>query len=199
MHKLWETSADSAADSFDNASSNFPFPSPGPSILDDDESKFLDSFFDGVSSDQFNYDSFSNPPDGSELGLGWEELPPTFMGTTSSFGQQPQPGNHGFSDMNFGNMNMQMHAGPSILPATSADVLAAATLLQSGPRGRSMSLQDGMFREDIPGLTNGQVRHQSITQQTPRSQAGFQQRLPPDDVIPDTFYTDMMFGPQSSS
>jgi hypothetical protein len=204
LHTFWETSADSAADSFDTSGSTFPFPSPtapapGPSILDDNESKFLDSFFDGVSSDQFNYDFFSNPPDGSELGLGWEELPPTFMGTTSSFGQQPQPGNHGFSDMSFGNMNSQMHTAPQIPSSTSADVLAAATLLQNGPHARSMSIQDGMFREDIPRPTNGQVRHQSIAQQTPRSQADFQLRLPADEFMRDNFYTDMVFGPQSSS
>jgi hypothetical protein len=204
FYKLCKISADTSADSFDTSSSNFPFPSPtapapGPSILDDNESKFLDSFFDGVSSDQFNYDFFNNPPDGSELGLGWEELPPTFMGTTSSFGQQPQPGNHGFSDMNFSGLNPQMHPGPSIPPSTSADVLAAATLLQNGPHGRSMSLQDGMFREDISRPINGQVRHQSIAQQTPRSQADFQQRLPSDDFMRDTFYTEMMFGGQSSS
>jgi Helix-loop-helix DNA-binding domain len=152
-----------------------------------------------VSSDQFNYDFFNNAPDGSELGLGWDELPPTFMGTTSSFGQQPQPGNHGFADMNFGNMNTQMHAGPSIPPSTSADVLAAATLLQNGPHGRSMSLQDGIFREDIPRSTNGQLRHQSMAQQTPRSQAEFQQRSTTDDFMRDTFYTDMMFGPQGGT
>jgi hypothetical protein len=204
LHKLWETSADSAADSFDNASSNFPFPSPtepgpGPSVLNDNESKFLDSFFDGVSSDQFNYDFFNNPPDGAELGLGWEEIPLTFMETIASFGPQPQPVNYGFSDMNFGNMNTQIHSGLLILPATSADVLAAATLVQNGPHGRSMSLRDSMFRKDIPGLINGQVRHLSITQQTPRSQAGFQQSLPPHDFMLNTFYTDMIFGPQGSS
>lgn len=199
--KLRETSADSATDSFDTSNSNFPFPSPtapapGPSILDDNDSKFLESFFDGVGSDQFNYDFFNNPPDASELGLGWEELPPTFMGTTSSFGQQPQPGNHGFADMNFGDLNSQMHTAPSIPPSTSADILAAATVLQNGPHGRSMSLQDGMFREDIPRPTNGQVRHQSTAQPAPRSQAEFQPRPTTDDFMRDTFYTEMMFGSQ---
>jgi hypothetical protein len=62
----------------------------GPSILDH-ESKVLDSFFDGVSSDQFKYDFSNNPPDGSEFGAGREELPSTFMGTTPTFGQQPSP------------------------------------------------------------------------------------------------------------
>jgi len=200
LHKLQHTSADSATDSFDTSTSHFPFPSPtapapGPSLLDDNESKFLDSFFDGVSSDQFSYDFFNNHPDGSELGLGWDELPPTFMGTTSSFGPQPQAGNHGLPDMSFGNMNSQMNPGPSI-PSTSADVLAAAALLQNGSHGRSQSLQGGLFREDISRPTNGQLRQQSMSQQTPRSQAAFQERSGGDGFMRDNFYTEMMFGPQ---
>jgi hypothetical protein len=150
-----------------------------------------------VSSDQFNYDFFNNPPDGSELGLGWDELPPTFMGTTSSFGQQPQAGNHGLSDMNFGGMNSQMNAGPSIPPSTSADVLAAATLLQNGSNGRSQNLQDGMFRDNVSRSINGQLRQQSTSHPTPRSQGGFQDRANGDDFMRDNFYTEMVFGPQA--
>jgi hypothetical protein len=150
-----------------------------------------------VSSDQFNYDLFHNPPDGSELGLGWEELPPTFMGTTSSFGQQPQAGTHGHSDMNFASMNSQMNAGPSIPPSTSADVLAAATLLQNGASGRSQSLQDSLFRDNISRPTNGQFRQQSMSHQTSRSQTGFQERANGDDFMRDSFYTEMVFGPQA--
>jgi hypothetical protein len=42
-------------------------------LLDDHESKFLNSFFDEVSSRNFNYDFFNNAPDESELGLGWDK------------------------------------------------------------------------------------------------------------------------------
>ena len=193
------------ADSFDTANSNFPFPSPtppapGPSLLDDNESKFLDSFFDGVSSDQFNYDFFNNAPEGSELGLGWDELPPTFMGTTSSFGQQPQIGSNGLPDLNFNDMNTQMNAAPSIPPSTSADVLAAATLLQNGSNGRSHSMGDGrLFRSQDMAVppTNGQLRQQSMSQYTPsRSNTAIQERPATADFMRDTFYTDMMFGSQ---
>jgi hypothetical protein len=96
-------------------------------------------------------------------------------------------------------MNSQMPTAPPIPPSTSADILAAATLLQNGPRDTSMSLQDGMFPEDIPRPTDGQVKHQPIAQQTPRSQADFQQRLPTNEFIRDAFCIDVMFGPQSSS
>ncbi|KAH7351009.1 hypothetical protein BKA65DRAFT_249537 [Rhexocercosporidium sp. MPI-PUGE-AT-0058] len=183
--------------SFDT-NSNFPFPSPtapapGPSLLDDNESKFLDSFFDGVSSDQFNYDFFNNPADGSELGHGWDEIPPAFMGTTSSFGQQPQIGSHGI-DPHFGDMNLHMNAGPSIPPSTSADVLAAASVLQNGSAARSHSMSDGLFRGQDLHATNGQSRTQSMSIH-PRTQPGFAQR--PEDYMRDTFFTDMVFGAQT--
>jgi hypothetical protein len=199
--------ANSTADSFDNQTANFPFPSPtapapGPSLLDDNESKFLDSFFDGVSADTFNYDFFSNAPDGSEVGLGWEELPPAFMGTSSSFGQQPQLGSNGLSDANFNNPHPHMRAGePSIAPSTSADVLAAATLLQNGSTGRSHSIgSEALFRSQDAQLhsTNGQMRAHSMSQYQPaRSNTGLQERPASDDFMRDTFYTDMMFGSQN--
>lgn len=189
--------------SFDTSTSNYLLPSPtapapGPSLLDDNESKFLDSFFDGVSNDHFNYDFFNNAPDGSELGLGWDELPPTFMGTTSSFGQQPQIGNHGAPNMNFNDMNPP---GPSIPPSTTADVLAAATLLQNGSNGRSHSMSDqSMFRQNPPVTpTTSQPRAMSMSQQIPSRPHGFQQRSASDDYMRDNFYTDMMFGAQADS
>ncbi|PVH80833.1 hypothetical protein DL98DRAFT_417878 [Cadophora sp. DSE1049] len=185
--------------SFDT-NSNFPFPSPtapapGPSLLDDNESKFLDSFFDGVSSDQFNYNFFNNAPDGSELGHGWDEIPPAFMGTTSSFGQQPQIGSHGLQDTHFGEMNSHMNAGPSIPPSTSADVLAAASVLQNGSAARSHSMSDGLFRGQDLHVANGQPRTQSMSIQPSRTQAGFPQRL--DNYMQDNFFTDMVFGGQA--
>ncbi|KAG4428317.1 hypothetical protein IFR05_016199 [Cadophora sp. M221] len=184
----------SAKDSFDT-NSNFPFPSPtapapGPSLLDDNESKFLDSFFDGANLDQFNYDFFNNPPDGSQLGHVWDEILPAFMGTTSSFGQQPQIGTHGLSDPHFGNMNSHMNARPSIPPSTSADVLAAASVLQNGSAARSHSMSDALFRGHDLHATNGQSRTQSMSIHPPRTQLAFAQRPK------DNFFTDMIFGGQ---
>ncbi|KUJ18242.1 uncharacterized protein LY89DRAFT_644257 [Mollisia scopiformis] len=190
--------------SFDTSTSHFPIPSPtapapGPSLLDDNESKFLDSFFDGVSNDHFNYDFFNTAPDGSELGMGWDELPPTFMGTTSSFGQQSQQaGNHGLPAMNYNEMNPPPNAGPSIPSSTTADVIAAATLLQNGSNGRSQSLSDGtMFRHNPPATPTSQPRAMSMSQQIPTRPQPFQQRSNSDDYMRDNFYTEMVFGPQS--
>jgi hypothetical protein len=189
-------------DSFDTSTSNHPFPSPtapapGPSLLDDNESKFLDNFFDGVSNDHFNYDFFNSAPDGSELGLGWDELPPAFMGTTSSFGQQPQMGNHGTSNMNYNAMNPP-DSGPSIPPSTTADVIAAATLLQNGSNGRSQSISDvALFRQNHPVTPRSQPRAMSMSQHVPSRPQGFQQRSTSDDYMQDNFYTEMVFGPQS--
>ena len=193
-------------DAFD-APSNFPFPSPiapapGPSLLDDNESKFMESFFDGVSSDQgFNYDIFTNPPDGPEFGFGgWDELPPTFMGTTSSFGQQPQMGSHGMSDINFHDMNSHISSAPSIPPSTSADVLAAATLLQNGSNRRSHSMgNEPMFRgHDSPiSPGNNQVRPPSISRYPSGRSDTVGRERSGDGFMGDPFYTDMVFGTQS--
>ena len=194
-------------DSFDTGNSTFPFPSPtapapGPSLLDDNESKFLDSFFDGVSSDQFNFDFFNNAPEG-ELGLGWDELPPAFMGTTSSFGQQPQVGSHGVPDLSYQDMNTQLSTAPSIPSSTSADVLAAATVLQNGSNGRAHSMGEGnLFRgQEVLGAvapTNSQIRAQPTSQYTPSRLTTTTQRPATADFMRDTFYTDMIFGTQSS-
>jgi len=83
--------ADLIAD-FDTSSS-FPFPSlsaaaSGPSLLDDNQTKFLDSFFDGVSTDHFNYNNnFSdNMANGAGLGPDLDEWLATAMGATTSLG-----------------------------------------------------------------------------------------------------------------
>jgi hypothetical protein len=170
-------------------------------LLDDNESKFLDSFFDGVSGDNFNYDFFSNAPDGPEVGLGWEELPPTFMGTTSSFGQQPQIAPNGLSDTNFNDIHPHMSSTePSIPPSTSADVLAAATLLQNGSTERSHSIgNEALLRsQNQRQSTNGQMRAQSMSQHVPARSNTMQERAPSDDFMRDTFFAEMVFGNQNS-
>lgn len=183
----------------DTATSNYPFPSPtapapGPNLLDDNESKFLDSFFDGVSSDHFNYDFFNNAPDGTEQGLGWEELPPAFMGTSSSFGAQQQFGSHGLLDPKFAGVHAQLNAGPSIPASTSADVLAAASVLQNGPTGRAHSVSDGLFHGH--GLhPSGPSRTQSLSLHQSRIPTGYSLR-PSDEEMRDNTYTEMIFGGQ---
>ncbi|KAF4630395.1 hypothetical protein G7Y89_g7741 [Cudoniella acicularis] len=193
--------------SFDTSASNFPFPSPtapapGPSLLDDNESKFLDSFFDGVSSDHFDYNLFTNAPGGSETGFGWDELPPTFMGTTSSFGQQPQIGAQEIPDLNFNDLNSQIQLGSSMPTSTSDDVLAAATLLQNGPNGRSHSIAEGALfhRQDMSiSHTNGQVRPQSISHYAPsRAFSSNHERAASNEFLrDDNYYADMAFTGQT--
>jgi len=121
-----------------------------------------------------DYNFFSNGPDGADTGFGWDELPPTFMGTTSSFGQQPQIGSHEVPNLNFNNdMNTRVKAEAPLPPATSADVLAAATLLQNGSNGRSHNMGDGSIfaGQDMPiPPTNGRARPQSMSQYQPHRQ-----------------------------
>lgn len=189
--------------SFDTSSTNFPFPSPpapapGPSLLDDNESKFLDSFFDGVSSNHFDYNFFNNGSDGAEIGMGWDELPPAFVGTSSSYGQQPQMGSAP-PEMSYADLHTQITPAPSIPPTTSADILAAATLLSNGSNGRAHSLGGEMIRGQLP-MHPPSVRPHSISEQSqPRTQSGFLQRNGGDDFMRDNFYTDMIFGNQSEA
>ncbi|RDL39261.1 uncharacterized protein BP5553_03601 [Venustampulla echinocandica] len=186
--------------SFNESNSNFPLPSqtppaPGPSLLDDNESKFLDSFFDDVSQDQFDFNFFTNAPGRADAGFGWEELPPTFMGTTSSFGQQPAMGAHNFLDPNFDALSLQMPTGPSLPQPTPDDVIEAATLLQNGSAGRPRGAAQGTFFPpqdmSIPP-SNGLIRPQ-YTQQ--RSFPGAHERSSSrNEFTPDTYYADMVFG-----
>lgn len=208
--------------------SNFPFPSPiapapGPSLLDDNESKFLDSFFDGVSSDQLDYDFFMNAGD-SFLNPGWQELPPTFMGTTSSFGQHPshsqshpppppvtssgQIMNYKAQDMTYkardvafnNDMNGNLGMDTGLPMTTSPDVvMAAATLLHNGSNGRSHSMGNdsifGMTPNNNMGPANGHNMHPSLfTSQTPRPPVQEMRPSSREMFMRDTFYSDLVFG-----
>ncbi|KHJ32573.1 putative bhlh family transcription factor protein [Erysiphe necator] len=137
---------------FDDSGTSHPYPSPtapapGPSLLDDNESRFLDNFFDGVSSDQFNYDVF-NTDDANNLGIGWDDIPPNPMGNTSSYVQHPQTGSHGgIVGLDFPQVNTQMVPNPAILSTTANEVLQAANLLQNGLPGRNYVMgEEGYFR-----------------------------------------------------
>jgi hypothetical protein len=200
------TASDHVLDPFD-APSSFPFPSPtapasGPSLLDDSESKYLESFFEGVSSDHFNYDFFTNPPDGSDLALGWDELPPTFMGTTSSFGQQPQIGSHLLGDMNFNEMGPHINGASAVPSSAPAGILAAAPHLPNGSNGPSQGIANGTYYHGADMSirpTNGQAGPQSMSQYvSPRTNHAVQGKSGSrDDISRAPFYTDMVFGGRS--
>jgi hypothetical protein len=130
--------------------------------------------------------------------MGWDELPPTFMGTSSSYGQQPQMG-AGVPDLNFADMHTQITPAPSI-PTTSADILAAASLLSNG-NGRSHSLGGELLRSHLPmHQPAGQIRPHSISEQSHhRAHLSFPQRSSGDDFMRDNFYTDMIFGNHSEN
>ncbi|KAI9739417.1 MAG: hypothetical protein M1818_005105 [Claussenomyces sp. TS43310] len=192
--------------SFDAVDSGFPFPSPpapapGPSLLDDHESKLLDSFFDGVSSDQFNGDFFSGADDGLDhMGFGWQDIPPAFMGTTSSFGQQPPTLSTDPSQgLTYADMNRHDHIGLSssgaadhLTPTTSPDVLAAAVLLQNGHNHRvhGMGNQNSLF--PVPGPS----RNVPTSVMMPYNEQHHSRPLSikPDDYARDNLYADLMFG-----
>ncbi|KZF20006.1 hypothetical protein L228DRAFT_250426 [Xylona heveae TC161] len=105
-----------------------PAPAPGPALLDDSESHMLDSFFDTLGSSGFEgSDFFLERPfldkTGEPLNSSWfNELPPTFHGTTTSL-QQPlaTPAYANNDHLNFLQDNSHND--------TSADVLAAASTL----------------------------------------------------------------------
>ena len=167
--------ANSNADDFrQNSSFNLPsppVPAPGPSLLDDNESKFLDSFFAGVNSDQFNFDFFTNAADGTDLAPGWDELPPTFMGTSSSCGQQPHPPPPppppGLSNM----ISRTPNTESPTTTETAPDVLAAAALLQNGPNGLRGMGNNRIFGNGHDPLlsANNMMGSQSIAQYNPLS------------------------------
>jgi len=62
-----------------------PEPPSGPSLLSEHDNKFLSSFFDDITADQYNMPSFG---EGLNFSDTWLDLPPQFMGTATSFGGQ---------------------------------------------------------------------------------------------------------------
>jgi hypothetical protein len=56
--------------------------------LTDSDSKLLSSFFEDITADQYNMPSFG---EGLNFSEAWFDLPPQFMGTATSFGQQHTP------------------------------------------------------------------------------------------------------------
>ncbi len=64
---------------------NPPEPAPGQPLLSDTDSKFLEGFFESIE-ENFPSTSFG---EGLNFSDDWLNLPPQFMGHTTSFGQQP--------------------------------------------------------------------------------------------------------------
>lgn len=124
--------ANLSPDDIDTSNSQYPLPSPpplasGPSLLDDTDTRFLDNFFDGVSSDQF----LNDPTD--SWTYEWNDLPPDFLGTTSSFGQQLEPVTNDVQQLTFPEYKNPLGFVPDPDPtAATRDVLGAASYLHNG-------------------------------------------------------------------
>ncbi|KFY11773.1 hypothetical protein V491_07062, partial [Pseudogymnoascus sp. VKM F-3775] len=114
----------------DSSNSLYRFPSPpplapGPSLLDDTDTRFLDSFFDGVSSDQY----LVNDPNDT-WNYEWSDLPPDFLGTTSSFGPQIEPVTNDVQHLTFPEFRNSLGFLPEGINPPE-DVMAAASFFRN--------------------------------------------------------------------
>lgn len=130
-----------------------------------------------------------------QMGFSWQDIPPTFMGTSSSFGQQPPAlmnGSLKYADMNGLNSTGLSENQPA---TTSADMLAAA-ILHNGHNGRSQSMHDQAQLFPIPN----QSRSMSTSMMMPYSQhhAG-PLSVKPDAYPQDALFAEMVFGSSSTS
>jgi hypothetical protein len=197
-------------DSYDGISSEtYPFPSPpapapGQQLLDPEESNFLNSFFDGVSSDHFNDSFFSTDGGGMDnMGYGWQDLPPSFMGTVApSFGQQPMitPNDTALSSMLFPDMSSSMGIASNSLQTTEADVAAAASLLQNGHVHNNLGHHlpsPSLFSNGANQMTSSELVSQSRDQLVQYDQDKPRSQGPKDDGH--TYFADLMFGYATST
>lgn len=135
-----------------------------------------------MTADQYNIPSFGEGLNFSET---WLDLPPQFMGSTTSFGQQPGPSLVSPPEQGLPNHFVDFHGsmslGSSLMPPpppppphhlqhhtehghTPDDVLnAAATLLQNGSNQRQASNGGGAsFSRKSIGPPVGHLRHQPL-------------------------------------
>lgn len=122
------------------------------------------------------------------------------MGTRVTFDQQPQHMNE-MTATNFPDRNTGMHpplSQASLPPSTtSADVLAAATVLQNSSNARSHSMSSDILfgKHGLPSrFSDHHIGPQSMPmQQYSAPMSGLDR--PRDGFMRDTLYTEMMFGP----
>lgn len=187
-----------------------PEPAPGAPLLTDTDNKLLNSFFENMNSDHFATTSFG---EGLNFSDDWLNLPPQFMGTATSFGQQPavpiESPPHPVHNTNFHTI---MHPQSNLMPPPpppppvvhmsleqqhpSADVLEAATLLQNGSFSRSNSTgHDTIFPSrdlsTVPPPASSHLRHQSLGSIRQDERRISHPTLPNDH---DHTFTEMMFG-----
>lgn len=152
-------------------------------------------------------DFFSAATDGMDgMSFGWNDLPPAFMGTSSSFGQQPML-NETVQPMLFPDVNGNVALTPNgHLQTTEDDVLAAASLLQSThshnnishhfPPGGVPLFDQSRPRNVSASQQPSRAREQAVTYEQPRPRTS-----PPSNNgwNGETYYAEMVFGSAVSS
>ncbi|KAI5466903.1 hypothetical protein BGZ63DRAFT_344969 [Mariannaea sp. PMI_226] len=185
-----------------------PEPAPGAPLLSDNDNKLLSSFFDDLGADHYNMPSFG---EGLNFTDSWLDLPPQFMGSTTSFGQQPGPSlasppsshsfPHGMGDFNhvlpIGANMMPPPPPPPTLPHlehghTPDDVLnAAATLLQNGSGRHNSNGTEPMYPRRAMAPPVGHLRHQPLED----FRADNRRSSSANEMEENSIFADMVFGP----
>ncbi|KAG5976154.1 hypothetical protein E4U58_005777 [Claviceps cyperi] len=89
-----------------------PEPAPGTPLLTETDSKALSCFFQDMTSNQYNTPSFG---EGLNFSDAWLDLPPQFMGSSTSFGSQEDP-----TVRDFGFPHDQQNDGSRMLSTSSS-------------------------------------------------------------------------------
>ncbi|KJZ80392.1 hypothetical protein HIM_00242 [Hirsutella minnesotensis 3608] len=201
-----------------------PDPAPGAPLLSETDSKFLSSFFEDLTANQYNMPSFG---EGLNFSDAWLDLPPQFMGTATSFGPHSNvpldaAPEQAYTSTSGGHVDRQlelqrMMSGAHLMPPPpppppppphtqqyhhqhSDDVLnAAATLLQNGSGSRSSipkSSDSHLARRSL-GYPVGHLRHQPLEEfreENRRSSQGAEHAGEHDNT-----FTDWIWGPKGRS
>jgi hypothetical protein len=176
-----------------------PAPPPGPALLDDTESSMLEQFFTTWDSNPFETREFFNGVEKvpGPFAFDLDELPPTFEGSTTSFGrssQLPFPTTKG--GFNF--------LGNNGLDPTS-DLLAAASMSMLGQHGTSTNSFSTNLSPHI--LSNHSINSSpsslsNNTRHLRHSDAGLhhhEARTMTNQHIHPAYPTEMFFAPSSSA
>jgi hypothetical protein len=196
-----------------------PDPAPGQALLDDDDLNQISNFFDSVNTDAFDDNFFNSATNGMDnLGYGWNEMPPQFMGSSTSYGHQPAPSGTVpgmiFPDQNNANGNMGLLTQNNLSTTSETDISNAAALLLTGhnhgniahhiPHGMALFDQSRPAHIPPPPPPTRQPTHPSLSRQNSALQSSYSSQPVrknsslhlerPVNWQGDSFYTDMVFG-----
>lgn len=187
-----------------------PEPAPGAPLLTDNDTRFLSHFFDEMNASPYGMPSFG---EGLNFTDTWIDLPPQFMGSATSFGQQapvPMPSAPPLG-ANLNDFHRPVAMGTNLMPPpppppplshqpsldprepTDDVINAAATLLQNGAAHRrdSKPTNDANYPPRRPvGPPVGHLRHQPLEEFKEEGRRG----IPPTQH--DNMFAEWMFGAQ---